>query len=88
MQQFRALRRVRPELQIILTTHSPYIVDELLPEEVWMLAEDNQGRAAAKRLSDHPDVQRVKGVLTTGEFWSAEGEEWILGEQRAAAKEA
>jgi hypothetical protein len=29
-------------------------------------------------MDEHPDVQRGLQVLTTGEFWDAEGEEWIL----------
>lgn len=75
---FRGLQKERPNLQLILTTHSPYIVDELQPEEVWMLAEDKTGTSVAKRLSEHPDLPRAKGILTTGEFWSSEGEAWLL----------
>jgi predicted ATPase len=82
VEQFRALQNARPALQLILTTHSPYIIDELKPEEVWMLAEDQTGGAVAKRFIDHPDLERAKGVLTTGEFWSSEGEEWIFSDTR------
>jgi hypothetical protein len=39
-----------------------------------------EGRAttavAAKRLSDHPKA-RLLDVLTTGELWAAEGEDWV-----------
>lgn len=75
-----ALRKIldtRPDLQILFTTHSPYIVDELNAQETWLLNTDQEGIVHTKRLSEHPDADRALDVLTTGEFWSAEGEEWI-----------
>ncbi len=78
--QIRQILAQRPGLQIVLTSHSPYIVDELEAEEVWLLATDAEGVAQAKRLSDHPDARRVLEVLTTGEFWSAEGEDWVVAD--------
>lgn len=68
----------KPNSQILFTTHSPYIVDELSPEEVYLLNTDDEGIAHAKRLNEHPDSDRALDILTTGEFWSAEGEDWIL----------
>ena len=76
--QLRKILEQRPELQIALTSHSPYIVDELEPEEVWLLATDDEGVAHARRLSDHPEAEQALEVLTTGEFWSAEGEGWVI----------
>jgi len=81
VEHFRELQRVRPSLQMILTTHSPYIVDELSPEEVWMIAESGDGGSAARCFADHPDIDRAKDILTTGEFWSAQNDEWILNPQ-------
>lgn len=68
--------------QIVLTSHSPYIVDELEADEVWLLATDEEGVAQARRLSDHPDAERALEVLTTGEFWSAEGEDWVVADEK------
>lgn len=68
----------KPNSQILFTTHSPYVVDELSPEEVYLLNTDDEGIAHAKRLNEHPDSDRALDILTTGEFWSAEGEEWVL----------
>ena len=78
--QLRKILEQRPELQIVLTSHSPYIVDELEAEEVWLLATDEEGVAQARCLSDHPDAERALEVLTTGEFWSAEGEDWVVAD--------
>jgi len=68
----------RPELQIVATTHSPYVVDELDASDVWVLAANQDGETKARRLSDHPDAKKALEVLTTGEFLSAEGEDWVL----------
>jgi predicted ATPase len=64
------------DLQIIFSTHSPYIVDELAPSQVHVLSNSN-GFTHSKRLDEHPDVEWAKQTLTTGEFWDAEGEDWV-----------
>jgi len=65
-------------LQIIFSTHSPYIVDELIPSQVHVLSNNNSGVTLCKRLDEHPDVEWAKQTLTTGEFWDAEGEDWVV----------
>lgn len=72
----RAAIEAAPDIQVIATTHSPYLVDALRPEEVVVLARDRDGTVAAKRLRDHPKADLLE-ALTTGEFWSAEGEDWV-----------
>jgi predicted ATPase len=67
-----------PDLQIIFSTHSPYIVDELTPTQVHVLGNSPSGFTQTKRLDEHPDIEWAKNTLTTGEFWSAEGEQWVL----------
>lgn len=67
-----------PDLQIIFSTHSPYIVDELEPSQVHVLTNTASGFSRCKRLDEHPDIEWAKHSLTTGEFWNAEGEEWVL----------
>lgn len=64
-------------LQIIFSTHSPYIIDELEPSQVHVLSNINTDFTLAQRLDEHPDSEWAKHTLTTGEFWSAEGEEWV-----------
>ncbi|AFZ27446.1 hypothetical protein Cylst_5430 [Cylindrospermum stagnale PCC 7417] len=67
-----------PSLQIIFSTHSPYIIDELVPSQVHILNNSNSGFTISKRLDEHPDVEWAKQTLTTGEFWDAEGEDWVV----------
>jgi len=69
------------DLQIVMTTHSPYIVDALSPEEVCVLALDSTGTTRARQLSEIPGAERYRGMLSTGELWSSHGESWVLEEQ-------
>lgn len=75
---FKEIIQANPNLQIIFSTHSPYIVDELTPAQVHVLSNTNSGFTRAKRLDEHPDVEWAKQTLTTGEFWDAEGEDWVV----------
>ena len=75
---FKEIIQANPNLQIIFSTHSPYIVDELTHSQVHVLSNTNSGFTLAKRLDEHPDVEWAKQTLTTGEFWDAEGEDWVV----------
>jgi Fe-S cluster assembly ATPase SufC len=77
MSVFKQIIQANPNLQIIFSTHSPYIVDELTPSQVHVLSNTNSGFTRCKRLDEHPDVEWAKQTLTTGEFWDAEGEDWV-----------
>jgi predicted ATPase len=66
-----------PDLQIIATSHSPYILDELDPREVLLATSDEDGRTICGRLPEHPDFERWKEEMTPGEFWSVVGEQWL-----------
>lgn len=73
------LRRLAEEtgVQILATSHSPYLLDSLKPEEVRLTGFLDDGSATVKRLSDHPDFERWKDEMTPGEMWSLVGEDWI-----------
>lgn len=76
---FKEIIHLNPNLQILFSTHSPYIIDELTPSQVHVLNNTrSDGYTVARRLDEHPDVDWALQGLTTGEFWDAEGEEWIL----------
>jgi predicted ATPase len=75
---FKQIIQANPNLQIIFTTHSPYIIDELEPSQVHVLSNSKSGFTHAKRLDEHPDAEWAKQTLTTGEFWNAEGEDWVV----------
>jgi energy-coupling factor transporter ATP-binding protein EcfA2 len=75
---FKEILQDNSNLQIIFSTHSPYIVDQLIPSQVHVLSNNNLGVTRCKRLDEHPDVEWAKQTLTTGEFWDAEGEDWVV----------
>jgi predicted ATPase len=75
---FKQIIQANPNLQIIFSTHSPYIIDELEPSQVHVLSNSKAGFTHAKRLDEHPDAEWAKQTLTTGEFWNAEGEDWVV----------
>jgi predicted ATPase len=82
MELVRLLKRMLdevPDLQIVATTHSPYILDELDPSEIVAFALRDDGTVAQKRLSEHPQAEKMKGALSAGQLWSLDPErDWVL----------
>jgi predicted ATPase len=77
MHQLRQIQENRPDLQIIATSHSPYLLDSLAAEEVLLTSLGKDGYATVRPLTDHPDFSRWKDLMDAGEFWSTVGESWI-----------
>jgi predicted ATPase len=66
------------DTQIIATTHSPYVLDEVSPSDVIAFALRDDGTVAAKPLSEHPDAPGVNGSLKAGELWTLDAErDWV-----------
>ncbi|MBN1984447.1 MAG: AAA family ATPase, partial [Chitinivibrionales bacterium] len=56
--------------QIFITTHQPYFVDSLDPNEVWILEKGNDGFSKIRRASDDPVVKNlVEEGLPLGGLW-------------------
>ena len=56
--------------QIFVTTHQPYFVDALTPEETWVLEKQDDGFATIRRASDDPIVKAmVEEGLPLGGLW-------------------
>ncbi len=56
--------------QIFVTTHQPYFVDALNPEEVWILEKDKDGFSKIRRASDDTLVKNlVKEGIPLGSLW-------------------
>ncbi|WP_324634817.1 AAA family ATPase [Phormidium sp. CCY1219] len=75
---FQEIILSNPNLQIIFSTHSPYIFDELTPAQVHVFNNPKSGFTPVKRLDEHPDIEWAQQTLTTGEIWDAEEEDWVL----------
>ena len=62
--------RSRRRSQVFVTTHQPYFVDALEPEEVWILEKGADGFSAIRRASDDPIVNNmVAEGLPLGGLW-------------------
>lgn len=56
--------------QVFVTTHQPYFVDALTPEEVWILEKGEDGFSQVRRASDDPLVKNlVEEGLPLGGLW-------------------
>ncbi len=56
--------------QLMVTTHSPFFVDALKPEELWVLYRDEQGFTQAKRTADMDGVKEfIKHGAKLGDLW-------------------
>lgn len=56
--------------QVFITTHQPYFVDALEPEEVWVLEKGDDGFAKIRRASQDPIVKNmVAAGLPLGGLW-------------------
>ncbi len=73
--------------QVIMATHSPYLLDLVEPNEVLVFEKDNEGAAHCKRLSEFGDVEKLKGYFGTGEIWTEFPEKDIVfGKGKDAGK--
>lgn len=85
VQQIRRLQEQDPTLQVVATSHSPYLLDHLQPEEILLTSLSEEGHAVVRPLTQHPDYERWKDLMAPGEFWSTVGEGWITQEKKATA---
>jgi predicted ATPase len=73
----RNLVHEQSHTQVVLTTHSPYVLDLFKPEEVTLCTKLDTGEIKTTRLSDSPAVMEQLNVFTLGEVWTSEGDEKI-----------
>lgn len=66
-------RNASSRTQLLVTTHSPFFVNGLLPEEVWVLSRDEKGYTQAKRASD------MRGIKEFMEEGAKLGHLWVEG---------
>ncbi len=63
-------RNATAQTELMVTTHSPFLVNGLRPEELWILYRDEQGFTQARRASDMPGIKEfmAEGALL-GQLW-------------------
>lgn len=77
----RQLLDVEKDLQIVCTTHSPYLLDRFTPDEVRVFGLDSDRFTKVRRLTEHPEYEQWKFGNQTGELWSALGSGWVAEQQ-------
>ncbi len=75
LQILRELVSEQDRTQVILTTHSPYVVDLFKPEEVTLCLKGPDGAVTTHRLSESKSVREQMDIFQLGEIWTAEGDE-------------
>jgi predicted ATPase len=83
----REIQAITPGLQIVATSHSPYVLHELEPKEVRVATLDPELGTLVAALESYPNFNEWRDSMTPGEFWSFVGEDWVkelfLGKERA-----
>jgi predicted ATPase len=64
--------------QVIITTHSPIIADDINPEEIIFLWKDDAGAIGSKKMFDSEEMKRLLKALNPGEVWVNLDKEDIL----------
>jgi energy-coupling factor transporter ATP-binding protein EcfA2 len=66
-----------PGTQIVATTHSPLLLNQVKAQEVRLTTLKADGAVACGRLDEHPEFDEWKDAMAPGEFWSLIGEGWL-----------
>lgn len=72
------LIRNQKSTQVILTTHSPFVVSLFQPEEVTLCRKQSDGSIDVRRLSESKPVKEQMDFFTLGEIWTGEGDEALM----------
>jgi predicted ATPase len=74
----RDLIKEQTTSQVILTTHSPYVLDLFEPQEVSLCRMTEDGAVSVHRLSESQTVREQLDIFTLGEIWTAEGDAALI----------
>jgi predicted ATPase len=62
--------KISGRTQLMITTHSPFFINELTPEQVWVLYRDKNGYSCAKKTADMDGVNdMVRNGAKLGKLW-------------------
>ena len=74
----RDLIKEQTTSQVILTTHSPYVLDLFEPKKVSLCRMTADGSVSVHRLSESQTVREQLDIFTLGEIWTAEGDAALI----------
>jgi predicted ATPase len=62
--------KAQPKTQVLVTTHSPYFVDALKPEQVWLMEKGKDGFSKVTRTADLPTISELANEgIPLGSLW-------------------
>lgn len=67
-----------PNLRIWATCYSPFALESVPHESVFVLAQDGEGAQHVQPLTACPRFDRWGSVFTAGELWANVGEDWVF----------
>ncbi len=65
----RVLRRLSERVQIVVATHSPFVINELQGDEVTVVTRPEGKGTQVRRLCDTPNFEERSKVYALGELW-------------------
>jgi len=68
----------KESVQIVMTTHSPYLLDWVEPQEVHILTRGDDLATQATCMADVPDIELLRKGYQLGELWFNYGEEELI----------
>ena len=60
----------KKNVQVILTTHSPFLLDWVEGSDVRVFAKTDDGGVRCAKLMEYPDVEKWKKHFMSGEIWT------------------
>jgi predicted ATPase len=80
LQIIRELAQEQQQTQIIMTSHSPYVVDLFKPEEVSLCHKAQSGEVNVHNLAESAKVRDQMKLFTLGEIWTGEGDDALAAD--------
>lgn len=74
----RGLDETTPPVQIIMTTHSPYLLDWTAPEEAYIFQKDQEGASTITPMAKIEGIKELLSDSMLGELWTNWGEEELV----------
>ncbi|MDP2660165.1 MAG: AAA family ATPase [Dehalococcoidia bacterium] len=62
------LKSISSRAQVLVNTHSPYLLNQLLPEDL-LIVEKKEGKTQVRPLSDQEGIKDAVQILGLGELW-------------------
>lgn len=73
-----------PNLRVWTTCYSPFALESVPHESVFVFAQDKEGERHVQPLTACPRFDRWGPFFTAGELWANTGEDWVFAQQPAA----